>query len=134
MQSLRVKYIFMHVFRPTYVKIRLFKIQKYSFQKYDEFEQYQYVFSKIGLAKGQIPSYFQYPLEFGALTLAKFRHTLLPYDPSSLQLEDLNLGRNKVSRGLFMEVCSSGTYPRTPNIHDESTRIYAWSVSKFWKF
>ena len=46
----------MHIFRRTYVKIRLFKIQKYIFQKYDVFEKYEYVFPKR-LAKGQICSY-----------------------------------------------------------------------------
>ena len=43
----------MHVFGRTYIKIRLFKIPKYVFQKYDIFEEYKFVFPKYDWSKGK---------------------------------------------------------------------------------
>ena len=47
------KYVFMHLFRRTFVNIRFSKIQKYVLEKYDIFQKYEYVFPKYDWSKGK---------------------------------------------------------------------------------
>ena len=50
-QIITGKYVFMHLFRRTYVKIRLFKIRKYVYEKILKY--YDYVFPKHDWPKGR---------------------------------------------------------------------------------